>query len=119
MDRLKRHSRKTAIGVIGGIVLIAGIIMIPYPGPGWLVVFIGLGILAQEFPWAQKVLDYAKSRYDAWQDWLREQSLVIKAIFWALTCVVVIVTVWLLNGYGLLNHWFHLHQDWIDSPLFK
>ena len=37
---------RIGVGAIGGIVLIAGVIMIPYPGPGWLVVFAGLAILA-------------------------------------------------------------------------
>ena len=119
MDRLKRSSRKVAIGIVGGIVLLAGIVMIPYPGPGWLVVFVGLGILAQEFPWAQGVLDYAKDKYDTWQDWIKKQSRIVQAVFLVVTCVVVILTIWLLNGYGLLNHWFHLHHDWVDSPLFK
>jgi len=119
MDKLKKSSRKAAIGVIGGIILIAGIVMIPYPGPGWLVVFVGLGILAQEFTWAERLLDYAKNKYDAWQEWLRRQPRTVQAVFLVVTCIVVILTIWLLNGYGLLNDWLHLHQDWVDSPLFK
>lgn len=117
MDKTKRQIKRIAVGVAGGIVLIVGIIAIPYPGPGWLIVFAGLAILATEFTWAQRVLDVAKSKYDQWQVWVKRQSTVVKAMIWTLTAVVVVVTIWLLNGYGLINDWFHLGQDWIKSPL--
>jgi uncharacterized protein (TIGR02611 family) len=55
------------------VVLVAGIIMIPYPGPGWLVVFIGLAILGTEFDWARRLLSYARSRYDRWNAWQHRQ----------------------------------------------
>ena len=113
----KRHTRRVAVGIIGGIVLVAGIIMIPYPGPGWLVVFAALGILSTEFDWAKRVLTFARGKYDAWEEWLKRQSRVVKATFWLLTCAVVIVTIWLLNGYGFMNDFLHLGQDWVRSPL--
>lgn len=119
IEKMKRHTKRWAIGIGGGAVLVAGIFMIPYPGPGWLVVFMGLAILAQEFPWAQRILDYAKGKYDAWQKWLKAQPGWVKAIFWCLTALVVIVTIWLLNGYGLINNWLHLGQDWVRSPFFR
>lgn len=114
---MKKQVKKTAIGLVGGIVLVAGIIMIPYPGPGWLVVFAGLGILSTEFVWAQRVLRFAKGKYDAWQAWLARQHAVIRVLFWLLTALVVVVTIWLLDGYGLINHLLGLGWDWTDSPL--
>ncbi len=119
MEKFRRRSKKTAIGILGGLVLIIGIICIPYPGPGWLIVFAGLGILSTEFDWAKRLLDFAKGKYDAWQAWLKSQPLAVKTAFWLLTCAVVIVTIWLLNGYGLINGWLHLGQDWVQSPLFR
>ena len=88
VSKLLHRSRKIVLGVVGGVVLGAGIVMIPYPGPGWAVVFIGLAILAQEFPWAQAILDKAKGKYDQWQAWLRRQPGWVKAIFWLLTAAV-------------------------------
>lgn len=111
--------KRIAIGFVGGIVLAVGIVAIPYPGPGWLIVFAGLGILATEFDWAQRVLDRAKTKYDAWQDWLKKQPAYVKAIFWLLTFAVVVFTIWILNGYGLLNEWLNLGQDWVRSPLLR
>lgn len=118
MERLRRRSKRLLIAAGGGIVLISGVIMIPYPGPGWLVVFAGLGILSTEFTWAQRVLDYAKSKYDGWQTWLRRQAVWLKVLVGCLTALVVIVTIWLLDGYGFIERLLHLHQTRLDSPIF-
>lgn len=118
MEKAKRRMKRIAVGVAGTTVLIIGIIAIPYPGPGWLIVFTGLAILATEFAWAQRVLDVAKDKYDQWQTWLSRQPIFIKVVVWTLTAIVVILTIWLLNGYGLINEWFNLGLDWLNSPLF-
>ena len=117
MDKVTRHAKRVGIGVVGGIVLMAGLITIPYPGPGWLIVFAGLAILATEFDWAQRLLHHARGKYDQWQTWLRGQKLSIRVMFFVLTSVVVIVTIWLINGYGLINSWLNLGWDWVQSPL--
>lgn len=46
--------------VCGFTVLIVGVLMIVTPGPGWLVILFGLGILAAEFVWARRLLDRLK-----------------------------------------------------------
>lgn len=52
------------IGVLslGGVVLVAGVVMLALPGPGWATIFIGLMILASEFAWARRSLDSVKTR---------------------------------------------------------
>ena len=45
-------------------VLLIGIAMIVLPGPAVVVIPIGLAILATEFVWARKWLDYAKRKID-------------------------------------------------------
>lgn len=117
MEKLKKQSKKTFTGILGGVVLLVGIVAIPYPGPGWLIVFAGLGILATEFVWAKRLLDFARTKYDSWQNWLKEQPGWLRAGFWILTCIVVVATIWLLDGYGLMNRWLNLGQDWVNSPL--
>ncbi len=117
MHKVIRHAKKLIIGIVGSVVLLAGLIAIPYPGPGWLIVFAGLAILATEFDWAQWLLDRARSKYDGWQSWLRRQNRTTRIIFLILTCIVVIVTIWLLNGYGLIDNWLNLGLDWAHSPL--
>ena len=49
--------------VVGGfLLLIAGIVMIALPGPGWLTIVAGLAILAGEFIWARRLLDRLKDQ---------------------------------------------------------
>lgn len=117
MNRVKHHSRQVAVGVIGGFVLLLGIIAIPYPGPGWLIVFSGLAILSMEFAWAKKVLVYGRAKYEAWKNWLKRQHYAVRVVVLLMTCVVVIVTIWLLNGYGFIGQWLGLGLEWAESPL--
>ena len=110
-------TRRILIGFAGWAIVLIGVVMVPYPGPGWAVVFVGLSILATEFERAAKVHRYAHGKYTLWQEWYTRQPVYIKAIFWGLTCVTAIVTVWLLNGYGTMDDWLHLGMPWVHSPL--
>jgi uncharacterized protein (TIGR02611 family) len=49
--------RKIIVLLIGVPLIILGIILIPLPGPGTLVSFLGLFVLALEFEWAAKHRD--------------------------------------------------------------
>lgn len=119
MDKLRRHSKKLLIGIVGGLVVLIGLVLVPYPGPGWLIVFAGLAILATEFEFASRALDYAKGKYDTWSDWLRRQNWLVKATILLAMGVLIVLTVWLLNGFGIVNDLFNLGQDWVVSPLFR
>ena len=46
-------ARRIAIGVVGGTVLLLGIVMLVTPGPGLVVIPVGLAILGLEFAWAR------------------------------------------------------------------
>lgn len=52
--------RKLIILAIGLPILVVGIILIPLPGPGLLICFIGLFILSLEFDFAKSYLDKIK-----------------------------------------------------------
>lgn len=116
MDKVKRTTKRVAIAFVGGLVLIVGIIAIPYPSPGWLIVFAGLAILATEFSWAQHLLDLARSKYDAWGRWLKRQHPIVRLAVLAGTGLVVVATMWLLNVFGMVDHFLQLHQSWLYSP---
>lgn len=68
--------RKIGIFVAGAVVVITGVILMPLPGPGLLIVIAGLMILATEFAWAERhlsrVKDYAKRTADAAKKRLRK-----------------------------------------------
>lgn len=47
--------------IVAGFTLLAvGVVMIVTPGPGWLVILLGLSLLAAEFIWARRLMDRMK-----------------------------------------------------------
>ncbi len=48
----------------GFTLLLVGVVMIITPGPGWLVIFLGLGLLAAEFVWARRLMDRIRHEGD-------------------------------------------------------
>jgi uncharacterized protein (TIGR02611 family) len=48
--------RKLAVAVIGTTVVLFGIALIVLPGPAFLVIPLGLAILASEFAWARRII---------------------------------------------------------------
>ncbi|MFG1944837.1 TIGR02611 family protein [Nonomuraea sp. NPDC048826] len=76
---------KIVIGVIGTVMVIGGLIMVPFPGPGWLVVFAGLAVLSTEFHWAHKLLGFGRRTLHAWTEWYKRQG-------WTVRIIVAIVT---------------------------
>jgi uncharacterized protein (TIGR02611 family) len=56
VEQVRRLSR-----IVGGFtLLLIGIVMLVTPGPGWLVILLGLGLLAAEFVWAKRLMDRIK-----------------------------------------------------------
>jgi len=52
--------RKLIIAVIGLTILLIGVAMTVLPGPAFIVIPIGLGILATEFAWARRTIRRAR-----------------------------------------------------------
>jgi len=57
-----RSIKKIIVAVIGFTILIIGIFMIVLPGPAFIVIPLGLAILATEFVWAKRWLDKVKQK---------------------------------------------------------
>ena len=80
MERMKKSWFKTPkavrlpiVFIIGWMVVVAGIVMLVTPGPGWATIFLGFAILATEFTSAAKVRDWLVSRLKqiiAWLKWV-------------------------------------------------
>ncbi|NWF76476.1 MAG: PGPGW domain-containing protein [Nitrospirae bacterium] len=51
-----KQAKRVIIGVIGTTVLLIGLALIVLPGPAFIVIPIGLAILATEFAWAKRLL---------------------------------------------------------------
>ena len=114
-----RQSKKILIAITGGLVVLIGLVLVPYPGPGWLIVISGLAILSTEFVFASRLLHYAKRKYDNWVAWLKRQNILIQLSALLFTGSVVALSVWLLNGFGFINSILSLGQDWLISPFFR
>jgi uncharacterized protein (TIGR02611 family) len=56
---LARSGWRIGVLVVGGVIVVAGLVMIVTPGPGVLLIAAGLGILATEFAWARRLRDKA------------------------------------------------------------
>ena len=55
-----RSSKRVAVTVAGFALVLAGLAMFVLPGPGILVVLLGLGVLATEYTWAANTLERTK-----------------------------------------------------------
>jgi uncharacterized protein (TIGR02611 family) len=109
---------RLAVALVGGLVLAVGVVLIPYPGPGWLIVFAGLAILATEFHWARRLLAFLRRRYDAWRGWLRRRHWSVRLLAILFTAAVVLATLWVLGAFSLVGGWFGKHWTWLRSPFF-
>jgi uncharacterized protein (TIGR02611 family) len=121
-DQLRERPRveffyRIAVAVVGLAVLGLGILAIPYPGPGWAIVFIGLGILATEFDWARRLLAFAKERYDKVMDWFHRQPAYVQILGGLLTALVVFATLWLLGALDWAGEVFGVEPSWLNSPI--
>jgi uncharacterized protein (TIGR02611 family) len=66
-ERRERHRERSrivraAVVLAGFVVVLAGLAMIPLPGPGLLVSALGLAVLALEFAWAERLLERTVDR---------------------------------------------------------
>ena len=58
IEQVRRFSK-----ILGGFTLLGlGAVMLFTPGPGWLVIFLGLTLLAAEFVWARRLMDRMKKQ---------------------------------------------------------
>jgi len=58
----RHHLIRVAAAIGGFLVVLLGIVLIPLPGPGLLVVAVGLAVLALEFAWAEHLLEKTVDR---------------------------------------------------------
>lgn len=93
-NRVTAIAWRVGVGVVGALVTAAGLVMVPAPGPGWLVVFFGLLILASEFEFAQRWLDFARHHVGRWNDWIMAQAIWVRGVVALLTVLVVWAVMW-------------------------
>ena len=89
--------------VLGFLMLIVGIIILPTPAPGWLLIFVSLGMLSLVYPPMRRLNIRLAALYDVSESWFRRQHLLTQvALGAALTISVdaVMATVWYVMAPG-------------------
>lgn len=90
---------RVGITLAGVAVIVVGVVLLPLPGPGWLIIFAGLGLLATEYPWAARLLSALRDLVARWTDWLgrqRRSVQVVAGVSGVLFLVAVLAGVWYL-----------------------
>ena len=112
--RSTNHAYRVVVGIVGGLIVAFGLVTIPLPGPGWLTVIAGLFVLASEFTWAERLLEYTRARVSRWSDWVGDQPLWVRVLLGLTTAAFV---------YGVLVVTLHLFgvPDWVPGwvPLWR
>jgi uncharacterized protein (TIGR02611 family) len=73
-----RHARKVVVAIIGGTVMLIGLALLALPGPGLLVILVGLAILATEFAFAARWLRLTKERAKMLTEYAQRQGLAVE-----------------------------------------
>ncbi|MER5897863.1 TIGR02611 family protein [Streptomyces sp. NPDC001876] len=106
-SRLLHVSWQVGIFVVGLAVVGAGIVMLPLPGPGWLVIFGGMAIWATEFVWAQLVLRWTRRKVTeaaqrALDPKVRRRNIILTTVGLVIIAVLVGIYVW---KFGITMPW--------------
>ncbi|MFF2202756.1 TIGR02611 family protein [Streptomyces sp. NPDC058145] len=100
-------SWQVGVFVIGLAVVAAGVVMLPLPGPGWVVIFGGMAIWATEFVWAQLVLRWTKRKVTeaaqrALDPRVRRRNITLTAIGLVIVGVLAGIYLW---KFGFVMPW--------------
>jgi uncharacterized protein (TIGR02611 family) len=89
------HLWRIGVALVGLAVVVTGAIMLVVPGPGWAVIFLGIGIWATEFPWARALLKAARRWVTRMTSWIRRRPFWLWIVV-GLACVLLVAAVVLL-----------------------
>lgn len=108
------HTWRVVVGVAGALVVALGLVLVPFPGPGWLIVFGGVGIWALEFAWAQRLRQWGLGVLREWTAWIARQALWVRGAVGlataAFVAAVVLTSLWFTGVPGWL-------PDAVEEPL--
>lgn len=112
-----RHVYRMFVAVLGTAVTVGGLVLVPLPGPGWIIVFVGLAILASEFVWAQRLLDFGRGKLQSWTRWMMRQALWVRVMVGLVTAAFVGGVLYLLLLWQGVPSWFlEVAPAWLPLP---
>ncbi|MFC0598713.1 TIGR02611 family protein [Streptomyces palmae] len=106
-SRALHISWQVGVFVVGLAVVVVGVILLPLPGPGWVVIFAGMAIWATEFVWAQLVLRWTKRKVTeaaqrALDPRVRRRNIILTVIAVVICAAALVAYVW---KFGLVMPW--------------
>jgi len=78
--RIGRFGVKIVVALVGTLVIAVGVVLLPLPGPGWVVILGGLAILAMEFHWARQLLTFTRRQLLRWTRLVRDGSWLVRVV---------------------------------------
>lgn len=103
---------------LGLVIVVTGLILVPFPGPGWLIVVIGLLVWSSEFDRAQWLLDFVRDKLTVWNAWVMTQHWVVRVGLALLTFAFVCAIVWLaLKITGSVSVLPEPYESWVREKL--
>jgi uncharacterized protein (TIGR02611 family) len=112
LDRIRgnptgRVALRIGVATLGALIIAVGIVLIPFPGPGWAIVILGLAVWAIEFTWAKNLLEFTKRQVQAWTKWVGRQSWPVRILVglagFLFVCAIVWASVRLSFGVNLVT----------------
>lgn len=97
---------RVLVAVLGAAIVVVGLLLVPLPGPGWVIVFGGIGLWATEFAWAARLARYARRLLGRWTAWVRERSRPAEAGLAAGALVVLAGLGWAFLAVSGVPGWF-------------
>ncbi|GAA4963310.1 TIGR02611 family protein [Kineococcus glutinatus] len=85
---------RAVVAVAGSAVAAVGLVLVPLPGPGWLIVLVGLAILGSEFHWARRAHRFARRRIQAWTAWVGRRSWSTRVLLGGATAAALVTVAW-------------------------
>src|ERR1700712_4217061 len=94
--------KKAVVAVLGIALLLIGIALLVLPGPGFLLIAGALALLATQFDWATKPLDYAKDKAEIG---IQEVASSKWRTVFAVLCALVLVAIGIADLAGVDVPW--------------
>jgi uncharacterized protein (TIGR02611 family) len=93
---------RTLVALLGLVVVALGLVLVPLPGPGWLIVVGGIAIWAVEFVWARHLLRFTTEQLYRWNAWQRGQHWLVRVPMLLALLTIAAATLWLSikQGFG-------------------
>jgi uncharacterized protein (TIGR02611 family) len=95
-------------------VVALGLILVPFPGPGWLIVILGLLVLASEFTWAERLLAVVRRQVHAWTQWISRQGWAVRGLVALGTALCVATALYVVAVLSGVPGWV---PAWLVPPL--